>query len=73
MACPIHACRIDPKDPKRNQQWLTAAEWVILETPNGDVQVCWDEVNEVVRIIGRDQQAMRLVGNVIDISVIRDE
>ena len=72
VGCPIYACRIDPKNAQHTQTWLTPAEWVILDTPNGPVQIGWDNENEVIRLIGREQQAMQVVGNVIDVAVMED-
>lgn len=72
MACPIYAYRINPKAPTKQQHWLTAAEWVVLQTPEGAVSVVWDEVNNCIRIIGLDQQLLTvqpLCGNVVDVSL----
>lgn len=73
MACPIYAYRINPKAPAKQQHWLTAAEWVVFQTPHGPVSITWDEVNDCIRMIGDNQllSAQPLVGNVIDVSVAK--
>jgi hypothetical protein len=72
--CDIYAIRRDPRDPTRNQKWLTPAEAVILDIPgHGQVYVAWDEVNENLYIQGRDLQLFQTVGNVLRIDVIPRE
>jgi hypothetical protein len=70
--CPIYAVRTDPKDPTRNQKWLTPAERVIFETPHGDVYIEWDGVNDNLYIQGRELQKLDQIGNVMRVSVIED-